>query len=246
MQTTPFCSTLIDAFMISPTVKHFIAQCSLSPPFHYLPGQFITLHFEHEEKTLKRSYSIANAPNGDNRIEFAATFVEGGPGTHYLFHLQKGDSLSMTGPYGRLVLKEEIPQRYILVATGTGITPYKSMLPELRSRLTKNPSLFVVIMEGVPYRQDLLYEKEFQAFANAFPKQVTFFTCLSRETQGSEVKSTEFCGRVQALFPKLTLHHQQDLVYLCGNPSMIDDAFQYLQEQNFQTQQIIREKYISR
>lgn len=245
MQPVPFSATLVDAYLITPTVKHFIAQCEQNPPFSYLPGQFITVHFQQDEKILKRSYSIANAPCKDNRIEFAATFVDGGPGTTFLYNLKVGDVFSLTGPYGRLVLKEEIPTRYILVATSTGITPYKSMLPELKLRLEKNPSLAVIIMEGVQYSKDLLYAKAFQDFAKAFPQQVNFMACFSRES-GQNLRSGEYSGRVQTLFSSLQLNASQDTVYLCGNPSMIDDAFQYLQEQGFQTQQIIREKYISR
>ena len=51
---------------------------------------------------------------------------------------------------------------------------------------------------------------------------------------------------MQFIYPELHLNPEQDLVYLCGNPGMIDDSFSYLKEQGFAMQQIIREKYISR
>lgn len=52
-------------------------------------------------------------------------------------------------------------------------------------------------------------------------------------------------GHVQAGFDDLNLNAEQDCVYLCGNPSMIDEAFELLKERGFSTQQIVREKYIS-
>ncbi|TAL60187.1 MAG: ferredoxin--NADP reductase, partial [Legionella sp.] len=123
MQVISFPVTLVESFMISPKVKHFVFNCEQSPTFNYLPGQFITVHFEHGEKSLKRSYSIANESNQENRIEFAAGFVDSGPGTEYLFNLKPGEKINISGPFGRLIFKEEIPSRYILVATSTGITP---------------------------------------------------------------------------------------------------------------------------
>lgn len=244
MQANTFPITLEEAFMLSPTVKHFIFRAHLTPFFDYIPGQFITIHFEHEGKMLKRSYSIANVPAQNNRIEFAASFIEGGPGTQLLFNLSPGDTIHINGPFGRLILKDEIPKRYILAATSTGITPYRAMLAELKQRLSQNPSLAVVILQGVQKREDLLYKDEFLAFAHASP-QVQFCAQLSRENP-EQLQPYEAIGYVQHAFTALQVNPANDVVYLCGNPAMIDEAFNDLKERGFAMQQIIREKYISR
>lgn len=229
--------------MLSPKAKHFAISPTSETIFDYLPGQFITIHFEHQGKMIRRSYSIANAPQKDNHLEFAATYVESGPGTEYLFNLKSGDSLQITGPFGRLILKEHNPRRYILVATSTGVTPYRSMIPELQKRLDLDPALSVVIFEGVQTHQDLLYEQDFLAWAAQSPR-VSFRAFLSRES-GDPQQSHIRHGYVQHGFSELDLKADQDYVYLCGNPAMIDDAFEILKEQGFSTQQIVREKYIS-
>lgn len=244
MQVKTFPIILEDAFMLSPQVKHFTFQGPEDPVFDFLPGQFITIHFERDEKILRRSYSLANVPTKNNRIEFAAGYVEGGPGTNLLFNLKPGDTININGPFGRLILKDEMPTRYILVATSTGITPYRSMIPELTNRMQINPALQVVILQGVQKREDVLYSDEFLAFAARFPR-VTFRAQLSREEQGN-LSAHEHIGYVQSAFSELALNPQQDVVYLCGNPGMIDDAFAHLKETGFAMQQIIREKYISR
>ncbi len=243
MQVTTFPITLEESFMISPKVKHFVFNCKLSPTFNYLPGQFITIHFELEGKTIRRSYSIANEPKHDNRIEFAAGFFEGGPGTNLLFNLKPGETININGPFGRLTLKDQIPERYILIATSTGTTPYRSMLGELGKRLEQNPQLQVIILQGVQKREEILYLNDFESFAKKYT-QATFRPYLSR-VDSQELKENEFSGYVQHAFPELNLNHEQDIVYLCGNPGMIDDAFNYLKDHGFVTQQIIREKYIS-
>lgn len=245
MPVTTFPITLEKAFMLSPKVKHFIFSCEHNPPFQYLAGQFITVLFEKDGKTLRRSYSIANPPKRDNIIEFAAGYVENGPGTELLFQLQPGDKININGPFGRLICKEDLPKRYILVGTSTGVTPYRAMLPELQKRLDQNPELKIIILQGVQKREDILYHDEFKAFAHQNPRQAVFIPCLSR-VPGHELLEGEMSGYVQMTFPDLELNTENDMVYLCGNPTMIDDAFEYLKSYGFTTQQIIREKYISR
>lgn len=244
MLVNTFPITLKESFMITPKVKHFIFTCSNNPAFNYVPGQFITIHFEQQGKSLKRSYSIANSPKQDNSIEFAAGFFPGGPGTELLFNLKPGDQININGPFGRLILKEEDPKRYILVATSTGVTPYRAMLQELGMRMTQQPNLQVVLLQGVQKREEILYAAEFQAFSQQFP-QATFKACLS-QVPPSELATQEFAGYVQHAFAELNLNPIEDVVYLCGNPGMIDEAFNYLKTHDFALQHIIREKYISR
>ncbi len=244
MPLTTFPIILEEAYMISPKVKHFVFKCTIDPVFDYLPGQFITIHFDHQGKSLKRSYSIANAPQQDNKIEFAAGFFAGGPGTELLFNLKQGDVLHCNGPFGRLILKEEHPKRYIFAATSTGVTPYRAMLSELQQFLNSTPRAQVVILQGVQTREEILYHSEFLAFAACNPKQFTFIPCLSR--QNGELQNNEHGGYVQHALQHMSLNPNEDIVYLCGNPGMIDATFDYLKEHNFTLQQIIREKYLSR
>lgn len=245
MQLITFPIILKESVMLSSQVKHFVFDAGLTPVFDYLPGQFITVHFERDNKAFKRSYSIANVPSQNNRIEFAAGFVEGGPGTDLLFNLKPGDSININGPFGRLILREELPKRYVFVATSTGITPFRAMLDELDRRLKVNSSLNIVILQGVRNQEQVLYADEFLAFAAKFPGRVLFRAQLSRP-EDDNLKPHEFKGYVQHAFPELKLNPAEDLVYLCGNPSMIDQSFDYLKEQGFSIQQVIREKYTSR
>src|SRR5690606_31849169 len=116
----------------------------------------------------RRSYSIASVPGRDQTIDMAVSEVVDGFATRRFWALKPGDTVRAMGPFGRLVLRDEPATRYILVATGTGVTPYRAMLPQIAGRLEEG-SPEVRLMMGVRTRADLLYGDEFVAFADAHP-----------------------------------------------------------------------------
>ncbi len=227
---------------IAPLVRHFCFTRADGGVFDFIPGQFITLLLEHSGHVLKRSYSLANAPSGSHELQLAAAYVPQGVASTLLFALQPGDTLQASGPFGRLVLPTEPQPRVILVATGTGVTPYRSMLPALAQRMAQQ-NLQAVLVQGVRTPEELLYGAEFVAFANA-QANFRYVACYSK-AQLPDAQAHERCGRVHQVFDELALDPQRDLVYLCGNPNMIDDAFALLTAAGFASPRVRREKYIS-
>jgi ferredoxin-NADP reductase len=234
---------LVWSKMLSPKVKHLAFSREDGEKLDYVPGQFISIHFEHEGKAIRRSYSVATMPGHSDFIEFAMSYVPGGPASELLMHLKEGDELTCSGPYGRLILRDEALQRLFLVATGTGVTPYRAMLPALHKRMQENPELKVILLLGVQYRQDALYVEEFLAFAKENPR-FEFRTYFSRDDLANKLEH-EYQGYVQHAFDSLNMQPESDVIYLCGNPNMIDDAYAILKETGFATSQVRREKYVS-
>ena len=236
---------VVSSELITPRVKHIALKPTDGAAFPFLPGQFVTVHFEKDGHTLRRSYSIASIPGVDNTIDFAVSYVDNGPGSEYLFDLKAGDAVRLSGPFGRLILKEEPVKRLLLVATGTGVTPYRAMLPELTKRLAADADLQVCILQGIQHRKDVLYADDFLRWAKQYPERADFRAYLSREDLKVSQAAHEHSGYVHAIFSEQAMDSETDIVYLCGNPNMIDQAFAYLQEQGMPTSKIRREKYIS-
>ncbi|WP_243018210.1 MULTISPECIES: ferredoxin--NADP reductase [Candidatus Cardinium] len=245
MQQHPFKIELIGSKMLTPNVTELTFRRSDELPFTFLAGQFITFLLPHESgKIVPRSYSLANSPQEPYKLEIAIAPVQGGFATHILFNLKIGDRLDCVGPKGRLILQEaERPCQYLLVATGTGVAPYRSMLPDIAKRLEADANLKVTLLLGVRYTNDLLYAADFIAFAEQY-KRFHFRFYISRGAVRS--LSYEYSGYVQSAFASLDLNPMTDLVYLCGNPYMIDDSIKKLEEMGFSPQRIRREKYVSR
>ncbi len=243
MSRTQFPITLVDSQEIAPGVRHFTFTTTQTTPFTFIPGQFINLHFPVNGETLQRSYSIATLPHeGNNTIELALSHVSGGRASGYLFNLPIGHNVDASGPFGRLVLREdETPKRYILVSTGTGVTPYRAMLPALAQRMQAQGTQVVVLL-GARSPGELLYQDEFLSFMSRHPL-FSFYGCCSRVRSDPE-RTHERKGYVQETFAELALTPGEDIVYLCGNPHMVDQAYQVLLDVGFEKHGVRREKYV--
>lgn len=228
---------------ITPRIRHLTFKRVDGDHFQYIPGQFISIHFEVDGKPIRRSYSVATIPGKSEFIEFAISYVKGGPASELLFNIQPNTKLEFSGPYGRLILRDETITRCFLVATGTGVTPYRAMLPQIMEKLAADPTMEIWILLGVQYRVDQLYPADFLAYAEQNPR-LHFRTYHSRD-ELLDAKPYEFKGYVQTAFDELKPNPATDVVYLCGNPNMIDDSYELLKELGFSAQQVRREKYVS-
>lgn len=227
--------------MVTPTVLCLGFKRQDGQLLDFKPGHFVNVHFQDEDGETHRSYSVANPP-GEDHFEIAVAPVEDGRATRYLFGLKEGDQVNISGPYGRFVLRDEIYDRYVLVGTGTGITPYRAMLPQLAQRM-KDSHARVEVLIGVRSREEFLFADDFLAAAQVTPG-VVLHARYSRQMPG-QPQSYESQGYVQGLFEELELDPEQDIVYLCGNPNMIDEAVSWLKARGFPVKRIRREKYLS-
>lgn len=215
---------------------------ALSHAMNYNAGQFISIHFEHEGQPIRRSYSIANADhlNPTKTIVIVLTVLPDGLASQFLKNAPIGTTLMLSGPYGALILPEDLPQRLFLVATGTGVAPYRNMLPVLKNKVAGSSETEVNLLFGVRTRQDVFYANEFRQFAEQHP-WFHLHLCLSRD---EPVLKDEYTGYVQKQLSSLKPDPNKDLVYLCGNPNMVDETARALMAIGFSPRQIKREKYV--
>ncbi|HET7306337.1 MAG TPA: FAD-binding oxidoreductase [Gammaproteobacteria bacterium] len=242
MSREKFILVLQSSRMVTPRVRQLDFARADGEPLDYVSGQFITLHLPYEDMMLRRSYSIATMPGSDEHIRIAATNVPGGRATKLLYAMEPGDTVEATGPFGRFVLREDPPARYILVATGTGVSPYRAMLPRLRERLD-GTGYSVMLLLGVRGPDELLFGEDFLNFSQQ-QDGFEFVACYSRhmpDAPGPHERS----GYVQRTLQELDVDPERDIVYLCGNPDMIDAAVNDLKEKGFQNPHLRREKYVS-
>ncbi|WP_093142381.1 ferredoxin--NADP reductase [Pseudoxanthomonas sp. GM95] len=234
--------------MIAPTVGHYVFQRNDGQPLAFIAGQFLQIHFDYADGTAtRRSYSIANVQAVDapaeTTVEIAVSYVPGGAATALFEALDMGDTVQASGPFGRFTLQpSDANARYVLVATGTGVTPYRAMLPALAA-LIDTRAVEVVLLQGARTLGDLLYHDEFRAFADAHPG-FRYLPCLSRGLPDDAHPDLRH-GYVQQALPEIAPDPAREIAYLCGNPDMVDATFEALKNAGLGPAQIRREKYIS-
>lgn len=231
--------------MLAPSVRHMAFERADGQAFAFVPGQFVQVHFSYPDgKPAKRSYSVATVGDGGpaERIEIAVSYVDGGAATALLGNLKAGETVDGSGPYGRFCLMDaDANRRYLLVATGTGVTPYRAMLPQIAKLAARGAE--VALVYGARNEAELLYGDEFEAFAQENP-HFHFYACFSR-TPRSLPRSHDRNGHVQMALTELKPDATHDVAYLCGNPNMVDEAFAQLKEAGLPIPHIRREKYVS-
>ena len=239
---------LVGSRMIAPTVRHldFVRDDGL--PLDFVPGQFIQVHFNYPDGTAtKRSYSLAtmhdHALGPGESVQIAVSYVAGGAATALFTALDEGQQIQASGPYGRFCLMPaDGNRRYLLIGTGTGVTPYRAMLPQLAQAMAQR-DLDVVLLFGARTPAELIYGEDFAEFADAHPR-FRFVPCFSRELP-AVARAEARRGYVQDALVGLAPDPGHDIAYLCGNPNMVDACFEALKAAGLPVPHIRREKYVS-
>ncbi len=214
-------------------------HCQTDEPETYRAGQFITFDLPVGEKRLDRwrSYSIANAPNNDNIIELCIVRVPEGRATTYLFEeIKVGMELKYKGPLGAFVLPEEIEHDIVMICTGTGVAPFRSMLWDIAQQAQRHRRIDLVY--GTRHSDSLLYIDEFKALEKELDG-FHYHVALSRESYAG------YQGYVHDLYERI---EHEDLTkvkyYLCGWQQMIDEAVERLtQKMKIDRSDIVYELY---
>ena len=243
---------LVGRRMLAPTVAHLSFVRDDGQPLDFIPGQFVQVHFHYADGTAtKRSYSLAtihdHAMGPGEAVEIAVSYVPGGAATALFEGLADGEQIDASGPYGRFCLMPaDANRRYLLIGTGTGVTPYRAMLPQLEQLIAQR-GIEVVLLFGARNPTELLYGDEFRAFADRHP-QFRFVPCLSRELpepDSAHAHADVRHGYVQQFLAEFAPDATTDIAYLCGNPNMVDACFEALKGHGLAVPQIRREKYVS-
>jgi NAD(P)H-flavin reductase len=101
----------------------------------------------------------------------------------------------------------------------------------------------VVLLFGARTPAELIYGEDFYAFAAKHPN-FRFVPCFSRELPADAHPDVRR-GYVQEALAEFAPSAEGDIAYLCGNPNMVDAAFEALKGYGLPVPHIRREKYVS-
>ncbi|HLK40996.1 MAG TPA: FAD-dependent oxidoreductase [Polyangiaceae bacterium] len=237
----PFDGRLVHVRVLTPGVRELTFERVDGRAMEFVPGQWVSAFLPitptgealpGDQATLKRSYSIASAPDGSPRFDLAVTRVAGGPGSTWLHALDPGAVVRFIGPQGFFTRPVDGAPPSLLVATGTGVTPMRSMM---RAAVAAGSQAPMWLLLGVRHEEDLLYRDEFEAMAEKNPC-VRFEPTLSQPREAGGLWGGRR-GYVQAHLSGLW----EDLValaaggakpvsYICGLERMISSVRSMLRQ----------------
>lgn len=239
--------------LATPSVLHLNFVRDDGGSLDYTPGQFIQIHFPLADgTTARRSYSCATRHDHHmgpgEPVEFIASRVPGGAATALFEGMAIGDCLEASGPLGLFTLKpDDTNGRYLLIATGTGVASYRSMLPDIEKMMAERP-VDIVLMHGVRTAEDLLFADEFADFASRHGDRFHYIPCFSRIQPDADIcgnGAEPRHGYVQNFLEALAPDPERDIAYMCGNPNMVDACVEALKGFGLPMKNIRREKYVS-
>ena len=204
-------------------------RCPLSDPEEAVPPT---------GRLIRRAYSIASSSLAQEYLEFYITLVHSGTLTPRLYALRPGDRVWLGPKITGLFTLQEVPvdRDVVLVATGTGLAPYMSML---RTELTAGAGRRFAVLLGARHSWDLGYHAELVTIQRLSPG-FCYEATISRPAE-EPVPWSGRTGYVTDLWWDSVLTERWDRrpspadthVFLCGNPAMVDDMLSVLAAEGF-------------
>ncbi len=182
----------------------------------FLAGQYLEFLLRDGSR---RSFSMANPPHASDFLELHVRHVAGGQFTDHVFgKMKERDILRFEGPLGTFFLREDSDKPIVLVASGTGFAPIKSILEHAFHAGIARP---MTLYWGGRRPKDLYLDALPRQWAaeHANFKYVPVISDAPPEDQWTG--RTGFVHRaVIEDFPDLSTYQ----VYACGVPVMVDAA----------------------
>lgn len=228
----------------------------------YKPGQFAVLGLPasapripgaqpearpvEPDKLVRRSYSIASSPLVRDHLEFYISLVHNGGLTPRLFGLKVGDRLRLEPKITGSFTLDHVPDgvHLCLFSTGTGLAPYISMA---RTHARAHPWKTITVLHCIRFSSELGYREELEALDRDIPN-FHYIGTLSRPHL-EPTPWTGPTGYVQAHWKNGTLEKRwgekptphNTRIFLCGNPTMIDQMVEVLTAEGYKEQHRTKE-----
>jgi ferredoxin/flavodoxin---NADP+ reductase len=234
-------ATLVERIDVTDALTMFRVKPDKMPEDRpwFVPGQYCVLGANNADKpelgSVRRSMSIASAPEDDGPVEFYVRWVakpeSENPLTHLLWKIKAGERIYMRAvAAGVFTVKDTVgiddPRLRVMVAAGTGSAPFVSMV---RSELRRDPKVDLskwVLLHGASYSADLGYRDELMQMVER--NRLRYWGTVSRPKEDAGWKGDT--GRVEAFFDGARLEELERrlglapggfspsnvVIYICG------------------------------
>jgi len=211
----------------------------------FLAGQTLMLNVS---QGINRTMSIASPPSEKTHILMCHDTFPNGPGSQWTVARNVGDTATFMAPLGMFIMDRESHRKKILIATGSGIAPFRSMLFDyLEGRPPASAygaavggqgTDDITLYWGMRHEEDLYWIPEFEALKAKYPN-FRYIVCMSQPSdawQGARGRVTEHVVQEESNLGGSDF-------YLCGNQVMVKEMETQLKNYQVPGHQIFKELY---
>lgn len=197
---------------LTESVLRVVLKIPPTSTLDFLAGQYVDVI---GREGVRRSYSIANAPRQDSKLELQIRQVADGVMSEYWFdEAQKNDLLRLEGPLGTFSLRNTQVENIVFLATGTGIAPVKAMLEQLASDGDIAAGKKIHVYWGGRTVDDIYWRPDLRGL------DIKFTPVISRVDKSWSGRN----GYVQQSVIDDLIDLRNAVVYACGSDAMIHSA----------------------
>lgn len=222
-------------------VRELLVETAEPAQFKFKAGQFVMLHVPQDPKPALRAYSISSTEQNDKGFRLLFKYVKGvdgypdGIASRYVWGLHGDETLTFTGPFGRVFFHEPPTQQIVFLNTGTGLSQH---LCYLESKCEQYPNLQYRLLFGVRNEKDIYFKTELEKLSKRL-NNFQFEYVLSRSSESWTGKK----GYVQNFIREFNYKEIPTTFYLCGNNGMIKGTKATLAEDQFDPTRIFVEAF---
>jgi len=190
------------------------------------------------DNVIRRSYLISSHPSDRTHFEICVRAVSGGFCSNFIHRLRHGDSIQVEGPYGDFRLDDKSQRDILMIATGTGIAPIKSMLLSLLGQTGRRR---IRLFFGLRNVSDLFYADILSDLREAH----SWFEPTIILSQPDPIGWPGLRGRVTDLISEQVSAGEASNTdaYLCGGRPMIEEAKRLLIQKCMKVDHIRHENF---
>jgi propane monooxygenase reductase subunit len=196
-------------------IRRLVVRLGEPAELEFHPGQYVDISIPGADGA-HRSFSMANLPSDEGRLEFMIKLYPDGRFSGLLADggIAAGDEIRIRGPYGVFTLRDQSPRRLLFIGGGAGMAPILCLLRSLAERGIDRPAVYYY---GARTEADLFHRDELAALEADLP-DFRFVPALSEGVwDGEKGLITDVVERYEDGFDAVD-------AYVCGPPPMVEAA----------------------
>lgn len=201
------------------------------------------------EEPVFRAYSLANPPGEKQPLKFTIRIatpppgkeIPPGVGSSFVFHLNEGDRITLSGPYGEFAIKPT-EREMCFIGGGAGMAPLRSQIREQLLYVKTQRKL--TFWYGARSKAEMFYDEEFKELELNHPN-FSYFVSLS-DPQPEDNWSGMIGYVHNCLYNDYLSKHDDPTeieYYLCGPPPMLDAIIRMLDGLGVEPNMIAYDKF---